>query len=401
MTDSPLIPKFQLREYRQKYQRELLENVLPFWENYSLDHQYGGYFNCLDQGGNIYDTTKYIWLQGRQVWIFSKFYREIEAKSKWLEIARLGADFLRESAIREDDRVYFSLTQDGQPIYLQRKIFSECFYIMALAEFSRASGKPQLLQEAKLELEKVWEWAYDWTKVGRPSYSGQTASQSLAVPMILLNLIGEVAEDNPHLYQREVEECINHLQLHVHPETKTVYETVTPEGDLIDSSEGRLLNPGHAIEAGWFLQHWAQLLQRQDLQETAIKMIRWSFQRGWDQEYGGIYYFLDAKGYSPTPLEWFMKLWWVHCETLYGHLLNFSLTGDRQDWQSFTEVDAYTFEHFPDRAHGEWFGYLDRRGEVTHRFKGGPYKGCFHVPRALWLCWRLLEKLENSQPNAT
>jgi N-acylglucosamine 2-epimerase len=54
-----------------------------------------------------------------------------------------------------------------------------------------------------------------------------------------------------------------------------------------------------------------------------------------------------------------------------------------------------TLSHFPDTAHGEWYGYLDRRGEVTHRFKDGPYKGCFHVPRARWLCWRLLRKLEN------
>mgnify|MGYP002051962310 FL=1 len=29
-------------------------------------------------------------------------------------------------------------------------------------------------------------------------------------------------------------------------------------------------------------------------------------------------------------------------------------------------------------------------GEVSQRFKAGPYKGCFHVPRALWMCERLL-----------
>jgi N-acylglucosamine 2-epimerase len=129
-------------------------------------------------------------------------------------------------------------------------------------------------------------------------------------------------------------------------------------------------------------------------------MIRWSFERGWDAEYGGIYYFLDAQGYSPTPLEWFMKLWWVHCEALYAHLLNFSLTGERADWEAFQQVDAYIFSRFRDPQYGEWFGYLDRAGNVTHRFKGGPYKGCFHVPRALWLCWRLLQKLEKSAPNS-
>ncbi len=388
--------KKTLCAYRQKYEQELLENIIPFWTKYSPDYQNGGYFNCLDQDGTIYDTTKHIWLQGRQVWLFSKFYREIEAKPQWLKMARLGADFLQNHAIRDDGRLYFSVSREGKPIYLQRKIFSECFYIMALAAFSRASEQPHLLDEAKQKLEKVWDWAYDWTKVGRPHYSGQTPAQSLAVPMILLNLIAEVAGEETQTYQREIKECIARLKLHIHGETKTVYELVTPEGNLIDSSDGRLLNPGHAIEAGWFLQHWAQHFQDQTLSDTATNMIRWSFERGWDAEYGGIYYFLDAKGYSPTPLEWFMKLWWVHCEALYGHLLNFSLTGKKEDWDAFVQVDTYTFQRFRDPQFGEWFGYLDRAGSVTHRFKGGPYKGCFHVPRALWLCWRLLETLETS-----
>jgi len=397
MKDALAISQFQ--QYRRKYEQELLENVIPFWEKHSPDWKHGGYFNCLDQDGTVYDSTKHIWLQGRQVWIFSKFYRDIESKPEWLTMARLGADFLQNYAIREDRRVYFSVTAAGKPIYQQRKIFSECFSIMALAEFARASEQLQLLKEAKLDLEKVWDWAQDWTKVGRPHYSGQTPAQSLAVPMILLNLIAEVAGEDTHAYQREVDDCIHRLRRHIHPETKAVYETVTPEGQLINSSEGRLINPGHSIEAGWFLQHWAQHLQQPALSETAIEMIRWSFERGWDAEYGGIYYFLDAQGYSPTPLEWFMKLWWVHCEALYAHLLNFSLTGERADWDAFQQVDAYSFSHFCDPKYGEWFGYLDRAGNVTHRFKGGPYKGCFHVPRALWLCWRLLQKLEKSPPN--
>ncbi len=391
-------PASTFEQYRKQYELELFNHVIPFWETYSPDWKNGGYFNCLDQDGSVYDTTKHIWLQGRQVWIFSKFYRDVTPKPEWLEIARLGVDFLQQFAIREDGRVYFSVTAEGNPLYQQRKIFSECFYIMALAEFSRASEQPHLLTEAKLELEKVWEWAYDWTKVDRPHYSGQTPTQSLAVPMILLNLIAEVAGEKITPYQREVDDCIRRLQLHIHPETKTVYETVTPEGNVIDSSDGRLLNPGHAIEAGWFLQHWAQQLKRPDLSASAIDLIRWSFERGWDSEYGGIYYFLDAKGYSPTPLEWFMKLWWVHCEALYGHLLNYAITGEQSDWEAFQQVHTYIFEHFRDATAGEWFGYLDRAGNVTHRCKGGPYKGCFHVPRSLWLCWRLLQKLEKSPP---
>ena len=44
-------------------------------------------------------------------------------------------------------------------------------------------------------------------------------------------------------------------------------------------------------------------------------------------------------------------------------------------------------------AGGEWAGYLDRQGRVKMDFKGGPYKGCFHLPRALMLCEDMLHQL--------
>jgi N-acylglucosamine 2-epimerase len=205
----------------------------------------------------------------------------------------------------------------------------------------------------------------------------------------------ELIDGDARRYSAQVEECLRLVRLHVRPEERLVLETVAPDGSTLDSAEGRLLNPGHAIEAGWFLQHWAGRLGRTDLSREAVDIVRWSFDRGWDEEHGGLFYFLDAKGHSPLPLEWSMKLWWPHAEALYAHLLDYSLTGDPVDWEAFRRTDAWTFSHFPDPAHGEWYGYLDRHGEVTHRFKGGPYKGCFHVPRALWLCWRLLRKLED------
>ena len=60
---------------------------------------------------------------------------------------------------------------------------------------------------------------------------------------------------------------------------------------------------------------------------------------------------------------------------------------------------AYSLNHFSDApwrrdgGRGEWFGYLDRRGEVTHSFKGGPYKCAFHTPRALLMCTKILERI--------
>lgn len=379
-------------ELFRTFDKELLHSVIPFWERHSPDRVHGGYFNCLDRDGAVYDRRKHVWLQGRQVWMFSKLYNTVERRPEWLEMARLGAEFLARHAIATDGRVYFSLTEAGEPLSMQRKIFSECFWIMAMAEYGRASGDAACMDRAREELKLVWRWSADLRLVGRPSHSGEVPSQGLAIPMILLNLIEEVAGEDWQEYQEEVDECIRRMLLHVDSARQMVFETVSPTGDKLPGYEGRLLNPGHAIEAGWFLQHWAQRLRRPKLSQIAIDMVRWSFDKGWDPEYGGLFYFLDSDGFSPTQLEWDMKLWWPHCEAMYAHLLNYRITGLDEDLERFEKTYAWTFSHFPDPAFGEWYGYLNRRGEVTHRFKGGPYKGCFHVPRALWLCRRLLSE---------
>ena len=88
-----------------------------------------------------------------------------------------------------------------------------------------------------------------------------------------------------------------------------------------------------------------------------------------------------------------MKLWWPHCESLVAFIMAYEQTGREEYLRKFEQVHDYSWLRFRDPQFGEWYGYLDRRGEVTHRFKGGPYKGCFHVPRSLFLVEQTLNRL--------
>jgi N-acylglucosamine 2-epimerase len=190
----------EISALRRRYETELLESVVPFWTRHSPDRANGGFWNCLDRDGSLYDTTKYGWLQGRQVWMLAKLYRTVEERPEWLELALSGGRFLREQCLLPGGRVPFSMTADGRAVYVQRKIFTECFYVLALAELSRAADDASLRREAEEGLERIWSWAFDWTKVGRPSCPGETPKRSLAVPMILLNLIDEVTGGDPRRY---------------------------------------------------------------------------------------------------------------------------------------------------------------------------------------------------------
>ena len=125
--------------------------------------------------------------------------------------------------------------------------------------------------------------------------------------------------------------------------------------------------------------------------ETGCQMLDWMWERGWDDDYGGLLYFVDVKG-LPVQEYWHdMKFWWPHNEAIIATLLAHELTGDEKYESWHRQVHDWSYAHFPDPDHGEWFGYLHRDGRRSVTLKGNHWKGPFHVPRMEWYCWQLLE----------
>ena len=141
-------------------------------------------------------------------------------------------------------------------------------------------------------------------------------------------------------------------------------------------------------------------LNRPDLIKEAVETTLSLVEYGWDKQYGGIFYFMDRKGFPPQQLEWDQKLWWVHIEALISLIKGYRLTGSQQCLAWFERVHDYTWSHFKDPEYPEWWGYLNRRGEVLLDLKGGKWKGCFHVPRGLYQVWRTMEKTAHLQNKA-
>ena len=138
-------PKNQLVTELKKLKSDInkeLHNVMSFWLTNSHDSENGGFYNCLGEDGSVYDKHKYVWMMGRQIWTYCRLYNETEKyhKKEILDVAKQGAEFLRRNGKRNDNRCYFCLTADGKPVKLQRTIFSECFYVMAMSELARATN---------------------------------------------------------------------------------------------------------------------------------------------------------------------------------------------------------------------------------------------------------------------
>ncbi|XP_049980962.1 N-acylglucosamine 2-epimerase isoform X3 [Alexandromys fortis] len=346
-----------LQVWKERVGQEL-DTVVAFWLQHSHDEEHGGFFTCLGRNGQVYDHLKYVWLQGRQVWMYCRLYRLFERfhRAELLDAAKAGGEFLLHYArvAPPGKKCAFVLTRDGRPVKVQRTIFSECFYTMAMNELWKVTGETRYQNEAVEMMDQIIHWVrVDPTGLGRPQLSGTPATEPMAVPMMLLSLVEQLGEEDEALTSKYAELgdwCAHRILQHIQRDGKAVLENISEDGKELPGCLGRHQNPGHAIEAGWFLLQYAHRKGDAKLQMHIIdKFLLLPFHSGWDPEHGGLFYFQDVDGLCPT--------------------------------------------QFHDPEFGEWFGYLNREGKVALNIKGGPFKGCFHVPRCLARCEQILEAL--------
>lgn len=383
------------KQLAKQYKSELLDKVVPFWLEKSQDLEHGGYFTCLERNGDVFDTDKFVWLQGREVWMFATLYNKVEKRQEWLDCAIQGAEFLKKHGHDGNLNWFFALDREGNPLVEPYNIFSYTFAVIAFGQLSIATGNQEYADIAKrtfdIVLSKVDNPKGKWNKAA----PGARSLKSFALPMILCNVALEIEPLlDADFMEKTINTCIHEvMDVFYRPELGLIVEHLSTEGELVDCFDGRLLNPGHAIEAMWFIMDLGKRLGRQDLIEKAVQIALNEAEYGWDKKHGGIFYFMDRLGRPCQQLEWDQKLWWVHIETLITMLKGYQLTGNAKCIEWFERVHNYVWTHFTDKEYPEWFGYLNRQGEFLLSLKGGKWKGCFHVPRGLFQCWQILEDL--------
>lgn len=378
------------------YRHGLLGDTLPFWLNHCVDYEQGGFMFCLDRDGAVFDTDKGMWQQGRFTWLLATLYTLVEPCEEWLALARHGIEFIRRFGFDEDGRMFFRLTRDGRPVHKRRYVFTETFGVAALAAYAQASGEGQARQEA-LDLFRLVVRYLTTPGLIPPKFDPQNRPlKSLSASMMLIvtaQILRQVSDDP--ICDEWIERSIAEIEQHfLKPEFEAVLETVGPQGEFSDHFEGRMLNPGHAIEASWFIL--AEAAHRggdAHLVELGTTILDWMWRWGWDDEYGGIIHFRDVKG-RPVQEYWHdMKFWWPQCEAIIATLMAYQATGDEKYARWHQMAHDWAHRHFPDPEYGEWFGYLHRDGRLSSPVKGNLWKGPFHIPRMQLLSWQILASL--------
>ena len=228
----------------EQYRSELFDSVLPFWLKNSQDKEYGGYFSCLDRDGSVYDTDKFVWLQGREIWLFSMLYNKVEKRREWLDCAIQGAEFLKKYGHDGNYNWYFSLDRQGNPLVEPYNIFSYTFAVMAFGQLYIATGNEEYAEIAKKTFDIILSKA-DNPKI----HKGTRDLKNFALPMILCNLALEIEPLlSTECLSRTFENCIHEvMEVFLRPELGgLVVENVLENGELSDCFEGRHMNPARS-----------------------------------------------------------------------------------------------------------------------------------------------------------
>ena len=375
------------------YQDGLLGDVLPFWIEHAIDREHGGFLTALDRTGGVLDTDKGLWTQARFTWLLGKLYRSVEARPEWLDLCRHGVEFLDRFAFDESDgRMWFSVTRDGQPLRKRRYAFSESFAAIAYGEYAAIAGSEAHAQKARdCFLRFV-------NHIPEPKHENTRPTRGLGPPMIAIvsaqELRASIGFDQADEW---IERSIDQIQrYHCKPSLRCVLETVGPEGEILDHFDGRMLNPGHAIEGAWFILREAMHRKRPDWVKLGCQMLDWTWERGWDQQGGGLSSFVDLNGGPPQTWWHQMKLWWPHNEAVLATLYAYRATGDPKYLELHRQVHSWTHAHFPDTEAGEWYGYLNADGTPASPIKGDFWKGPFHLPRMQLYGAAMIDEIVNA-----
>lgn len=426
------------------YEKELFENILPFWMRNGIDAAHGGFHTCFsNRGDRLLHRHKFTWSQGRFVWMLARLSRAFQGRrpqadlEAYLACAGRGAAFLMKHARLPNGNCAFVLSDAGDPILLDAggaprparpgeaydsSVYADLFVVYGTAEYSLAADDLKAYQFAAELYESARERFAQATYRSEP-YPVPAGYEAHGRPMILLETAHGLSRAAVHFGDARADIFLDQargfmaeiLDKFRDPETDLIAEMYSADPSKRSTMLGRYVNPGHTLESMWFVLHLAERLGPAARIAQALDVIRAVCPKGWDETYGGFPQFLDREGGPPRGTvpsdlrdhemtrklssDWDNKLWWPHTEALYALLLAYKLSGDGAflDWHR--RVHAYTFRTFPnpDRNIGEWIQIRARDGTPVDKVVALPVKDPLHIARAFILCIDLLRSTFESR----
>ncbi len=397
-----------LEELRNRYQEELFDIILPFWDKYGVDHENGGVMHGLDYDGTLVHSEKLLWFQGRAIWVYSFLYNHFGRDPGHLLNARKTRDFVLRHAQQSDGWWAEMLTRDGKVLRgFQGDIYGMYFVAEGLQEYARAAGDEESLDLALGLMKRLHRHIED-PGVSIPGASGPGVRPQ-GVWMVNLNIATQILTQRQ---DREIEEIARQsvdavVRRHYNPDIGLNNENLNFDFSRPKGEETKSLL-GHSIETLWMVMDEALRTEDLELWDLCAERIRRHIEVGWDWVYGGLAQWInvDQGGYEwpverpvGTNLEFrfrgefhYMKTLWSLNEILVACLNIFERTGVEWAARFFGMAQEVIDQRFSRKKQGQpgYMLFADRRmTQQPHVARQDNY----HPPRQLMLNLLTLDRM--------
>ena len=383
---------------------ELLEHILPFWENLK-DEENGGFYGFVDQDLQVDKTyEKGCILNSRILWFFSEAYLTL-GDPKLLECAGWAWNFLERAFVdREEGGLYWSVTFDGKPLDQTKHTYNQAFAIYGLCSYYRATGEEKAreralalyrLIEEKMRDEKGYLEAFnrDFTPASyeKLSKNGVFATRTMNTILHVMEAyttLGEITEeDGVRERLREILGIITHKIYNQKLHRQEVFFDADYHS-LID-----LYSYGHDIEAAWLIDEAANVAYpkmtiEEDRELYAIsEMTRQMEEAVYQEAYDG--HSIPNESENGVVKE--NRVWWIQAEAVNGFVNAWEKQPQKEEYlEAAWNIWQYTKEYLIDhRKGGEWFWEVDKEGRpIPERGVAEPWKCPYHNGRMCLLLIR-------------
>ncbi len=330
------IAGISLQEHRDELKSRLFDEYLPFWNNGGYDKEYGGFICNLSSDGIPVDDEKFIWYQGRAIWVYSFLYNHFGRHPEHLEIAKSTRDFMVKHMYLGDGKWAEIVHRDGNVIKGVEPgsdIYGWLFAANGLAEYYKISGESA---DMSLLKESIWAAvkAYDF-----PQYQKGTGLEGLRIQghsMIIIRLLTQLLKDQNDDRLEELRDFhLDKLMTQFyHPHYRISNERLNHDYSRIDGEEG-LMFLGHSLETQWMVMQLALQKMDQALFDKAKNNFRRYLEMGWDYIFDGWasedYHVFGGEDHQ-LGTDYSTKTMWAHTEILVGCMMVIEHTGEAWAW---------------------------------------------------------------------
>ena len=404
-----------LEELRKRYRDELFGNILPFWEKYGIDHEFGGLMHALDYDGTAVSTNKVSWFQGRAIWVYSFLYNHLDRNPRYLHLAKATKDFLLKNAPQPDGWWAEEFDRSGKVIRpFCGDLYGMYFAAEGLQEYAWAAQDDEARDTAFRLMKQLRR------RIAEPDFrcmdTNVAGQRTQGLWMVNLNNARQMIARWPDpelesLLNESIDQVINR---HFNPEIGLNNEVLNR--DLTRPAEQAAKSLlGHSIETLWMIAEEATRRGDRTLWNTCTERIRRHLDVGWDHVYGGLseWVNVDHGGYvwpEYTPVGTSLKfrfvgeyfylkpLWALH-EILVATLNIIEQTGAEWAVRYFNLAQQLIDEKFSMKKRGlpGYMLFADRRMTyLPHTARQDNY----HPPRQLMLSLLALDRMIQKQDRA-